>query len=93
MIQEYRSPGSIFHMGRFMAQSTGTIINIYIDPSTLVEPPIDEVDDDTAFGVNEKAVPPKGTEVEIIITALPEKKKEAGDNGEESEKGGPQDEE
>ena len=64
--------GSVFHMGKFMAQATGTIVNLYIDPSTLVEPPIPEVKDDTTFGVHEKVVPPAGTKVEIIITALPE---------------------
>jgi len=63
--------GSMFHMGRFMAQSTGTIVNVFIDPSTLVEPPIPEVEDDTAFGVYEKGFPPIGTEVEVIFTALP----------------------
>jgi hypothetical protein len=82
--------GSIFHMGRFMAQSTGTIINIYIDPSTLVEPPIDEVNDDTVFGVYEKAVPPKETPVEIIITALPEEKEKPTDEAGEG-KDGPHD--
>jgi len=66
--------GSVFHTGKFMAQQTGTIINLYTDPSTLVEPPVAEVTDDTAFGVHQKAVPPVGTKVEIIITALPEKK-------------------
>jgi hypothetical protein len=69
--------GSLFHMGKFMAEATGTIVNIYIDPSTLVEPPIPEVEDDTVFGVYEKVVPPIGTQVEIIITALPEEQHEA----------------
>ncbi len=64
--------GSMFHMGRFLAQTTGTIANLYIDPSTLVELPIAEVNDDTVFGVHEQLVPPEGTKVEIIITALPE---------------------
>ena len=66
--------GSMFHMGRFMAETTGTIVNLFVDPSTLVEPPIPEVQDDTVFGVYEKVVPPEGTVVEIIITALPDKK-------------------
>lgn len=74
--------GSMFHMGKFMAQATGTIVNLYVDPSTLVEPPIPEVQDDTVFGVYEKAVPPVGTKVEIIITALPEKQdEETGEEG------------
>ncbi len=68
--------GSMFHMGKFMAQATGTIVNVYVDPSTLVEPPIAEVQDDTVFGVYETVVPPTGTKVEIIITALPEKQDE-----------------
>jgi hypothetical protein len=64
--------GSMFHMGKFMAQATGTIVNVYVDPSTLVEPPIPEVHDDTVFGVHAKVVPPEGTVVELIFTALPE---------------------
>ncbi|MBN1918591.1 MAG: hypothetical protein JW889_11845 [Verrucomicrobia bacterium] len=63
--------GSVFHMNRFMAEATGTIVNLYVDPSTLIEPPIDEIDDDEALGVYEKAVPPQGTKVELIFTLLP----------------------
>jgi hypothetical protein len=66
----------MFHMGKFMAQATGTIVNLYVDPSTLVEPPIPEVQDDTVFGVYEKVAPPVGTKVEVIITGLPEKQDE-----------------
>jgi hypothetical protein len=73
--------GSLFHMGRFLAETTGTIVNIYVDPSTLVELPLPEVEDDTVFGVHEQVVPPEGTKVEIIITVLPEEQAEpqAGD--------------
>jgi hypothetical protein len=67
--------GSMFHMGHFMAQATGTIVNVYTDPSTMVEPPIPEVKDDTVFGVYEKVVPPEGTPVEVIFTVLPEEEK------------------
>jgi len=69
--------GSQFHMNRFMAEATGTIVNLFVDPSTLIEPPIDEIDDDESFGVYEKVVPPQGTKVELIFTLLPEKKDEA----------------
>jgi len=65
--------GSMFHMNRFMAEATGTIVNLYTDPSTLIEPPIDEIDDDEALGVYEKVVPPIGTKVELIFTLVPEK--------------------
>jgi hypothetical protein len=77
--------GSMFHMNRFMAEATGTIANLFVDPSTLIEPPIDEIDDDEAFGVYEKVVPPEGTAVEFIITALPEKDEEPAEDGEETE--------
>ena len=73
--------GSVFHMGKFMAQATGTIVNLYVDPSTLVEPPIPEVRDDTVFGVYGKVVPPEGTAVELIFTALPEKEADTPDEG------------
>jgi len=76
--------GSMFHMGRFLAQTTGTIVNLYIDPSTLVELPIPEVEDDTVFGVYEEVVPPEGTKVEIIITALPEEPADADDDEKET---------
>jgi hypothetical protein len=66
--------GSMFHMNRFMAEATGTIVDLYLDPSTLIEPPIDEIDDDEALGVYEKVVPPIGTKVEMIFTLAPEKK-------------------
>jgi hypothetical protein len=77
--------GSMFDMGRFMAEMTGTIVNVYIDPSTLVEPPIPEVNDDTVFGVYEEVVPPKGTKVEIIFTVLPEAPAESQASDEEAE--------
>lgn len=76
--------GSLFHMGRFLAETTGTIVNIYIDPSTLVDLPLSEVEDDTVFGVYEEVVPPEGTKVEIIITVLPEERAEPQDGDEEA---------
>ena len=63
--------GSIFQEGRFLAQTDGTFAALVTNPSALINNPRKGNDDDQMWGVNEKAVPPVNTPVEIIFKLVP----------------------
>ena len=60
--------GSRTNNGIFMAQATGTLISTYRDPDTIIDNPLPGGADDTIYIVNSQIVPPKGTDVKVIIT-------------------------
>jgi len=61
--------GSMFGAdGQFLAQQQGTFISVVTNPASLINNPRKGNDDDRAWAVNEKAVPPVDTPVEIGIT-------------------------
>jgi hypothetical protein len=59
--------GSRIKSGVFMSQATGTLITTYHDPDTILDNPLPEGKDDTVYISNSQVVPPKGTEVKMII--------------------------
>ncbi len=59
--------GSRMNNGIFMAQGSGTLITTYRDPDAIIDNPLPEGNDDTAYIVNNKIAPPKGTEIKMII--------------------------
>jgi len=59
--------GSRIKSGVFMSQATGTLITTYHDPDTILDNPLPEGGDDTVYISNSQVVPPKGTEVKMII--------------------------
>jgi hypothetical protein len=52
--------------GSFLAEQTGSILGLYVDPGCLVNNPRDGNDDDEIW-VNDPAVPAKGTPVTLIF--------------------------
>jgi hypothetical protein len=60
--------GSSIKNGFFMSQGTGTLITTYHDPYTILDNPLPEGGDDTVYIVNSQLIPPKGTEIKMIIT-------------------------
>lgn len=63
--------GSMFGSeGGFLAQQTGTFASVVTNPAALINNPRTGNNDDTAWAVNEKAVPPVDTPVEIILTFI-----------------------
>ncbi|MEQ1858941.1 MAG: YdjY domain-containing protein [Chthoniobacteraceae bacterium] len=61
--------GSMFGQdGGFLAQQQGLFASVITNPGALINNPRRGNDDDKAWAVNEKAVPPVDTPVEIIIT-------------------------
>ena len=63
--------GSMFHEDRFLAQVEGAFASLVTYPAALINNPRQGSDDDLAWEVNQKAVPPVDTPVEIIITLEP----------------------
>jgi hypothetical protein len=59
--------GSTIRDGRFQAQSDGSIIAIYHDPSALIDNTSKGGDSDKVWSVKEGSVPPVGTPVTISI--------------------------
>jgi hypothetical protein len=59
--------GSRIKNGVFMSQGTGTLITTYHDPDTIIDNPLPEGKDDTVYISNSQIVPPKGTEIKMII--------------------------
>lgn len=59
--------GSRMKNGVFMAQSTGTLIVTYHDPDAIIDNPLPEGKDDTVYISNSQVIPPKGTEIKMII--------------------------
>jgi hypothetical protein len=61
--------GSMFGAdGKFLAQQQGVFICVVTNPASLINNPRKGNDDDRVWAVNEKAVPPVDTPVEIAIT-------------------------
>jgi hypothetical protein len=60
--------GSRIKNGFFMAQGTGSLIATFHDPDTIIDNPFPEGADDTVYIVNSQLIPPKGTEIKMIIT-------------------------
>jgi hypothetical protein len=63
--------GSSFREGRFLAQTEGTFAALVTNPSALINNPRKGNDNDQMWSVNEKAVPPVNTPVEIILKLVP----------------------
>ena len=64
--------GSMFNEGRFLAQLEGAFAALVTYPAALINNPRPGNDDDSIWIVNEKAVPPVKTPVDITIQLLPD---------------------
>ena len=63
--------GSMFSAdGQFLAQQQGVFISVVTNPASLINNPRKGNDDDSGWAVNEKAVPPVDTPVEISIAIV-----------------------
>jgi len=60
--------GSRMSNGAFMAQAVGTLITTFRDPDAIIDNPLPDGADDTAYIVNSQVTPPKGTNIRMIIT-------------------------
>ena len=60
--------GSRMNNGVFMAQAVGTLITTFHDPDAIIDNPLPEGADDTVYIVNSQVIPPKGTNIRMIIT-------------------------
>lgn len=60
--------GSEFAEGKFVPETTGDLIAIYVSPSALINYPGSDNQDDTVWLPFPKRVPAEGTEVTVIIT-------------------------
>jgi hypothetical protein len=61
--------GSMFGQeGGFLAQQTGTFASVVTNPAALINNPRPGNNDDKVWAVNDKAVPPVDTPVEIVFT-------------------------
>ena len=67
--------GSKWAGKRFGAGIEGSLIVTYHDPLGILELSLEEVNDDIWYVVNDKAVPPVGTKVELVIQRPPAKDK------------------
>jgi hypothetical protein len=63
--------GSMFSSGKFLAQLEGCLAAVVTNPAALINNPRPGHDDDQVWVVNEKAVPPAETPVEIKIRLEP----------------------
>ena len=63
--------GSMLIEGRFLAQTEGAFVALVTNPSALLNNPRKGNDSDQMWSVNEKAVPPVNTPVEIIFKLIP----------------------
>ena len=59
--------GSYLHEGRFVAEGQGVYAAVNTFPSALINNPRPGANNDKLWFVNQKAVPPVGTEVEFVI--------------------------
>lgn len=59
--------GSIIYKGTFMAQVEKSIVAVYHDPVALINNPLSDGANDEIWYVNEKKVPPLGSDVVVII--------------------------
>jgi hypothetical protein len=63
--------GSMFSNGHFLAQTEGSVGAMVTNPAALINNPRKGNDDDQIWEVNEKAVPPVNSPVQIIIQLTP----------------------
>jgi hypothetical protein len=63
--------GSMFSNGHFLAQTEGSISALVTNPAALINNPRKGNDDDQIWEVNEKAVPPVNSPVQIVIQLTP----------------------
>lgn len=63
--------GSMIHGGRFMAQTSGSVIALYHDPVAIFDNTSPGGDDDRIWFVNQQNIPEVGTPVTITIQAVP----------------------
>lgn len=61
--------GSYFSNGIFAASVNKSLVAVYNDPSAILNNPLPTGGDDNAYEVMTSAVPPVGTEVEIVLRA------------------------
>lgn len=72
---EWIFTGSVILDGVFMAQAEKSIVAVFHDPVAMIDNSLPEGASDEVWFVNEKAVPPVGTEVSVIIQREPKKQK------------------
>ncbi len=63
--------GSLLVEGRFLAQQEGCLAALVVNPGALINNPRKGNDDDRAWAVNAKAIPPLDTPLEVIIQLTP----------------------
>ena len=63
--------GSVVTEDGFMAQRLGQIVTTFHDPFALIDNPLPGGGDDTVYVPNTKEVPPLGTEIIVVIKAVP----------------------
>jgi hypothetical protein len=66
--------GSRVINGTYMADMEGSIITTYHDPFTILDNPLPGGGNDELYVVNHDLVPPKGTQIELIIKAISKNK-------------------
>lgn len=59
--------GSILVEGRFLAQTEGSLAALVVNPGALLNNPRKGNDDDRAWAVNAKTVPPLDTPLEVVL--------------------------
>ncbi len=64
---EWIFAGSRVVNGIFMAQSDKSLVTTYHDPNTILDNPLPEGADDTAYAVNSALVPAEGTKIKVTI--------------------------
>lgn len=62
--------GSMVMQGKFLAQTSGSVMALYHDPAALVDNTDPDGDNDEIWFVNEKTVPPAGTDVVVKISSV-----------------------
>ncbi|HPN39534.1 MAG TPA: YdjY domain-containing protein [Melioribacteraceae bacterium] len=62
--------GSRIENGKFMADINRSLITTYNDIYTIIDNPTEDRNNDEIYFVNKKIIPPKNTDVTIIIKAL-----------------------
>jgi len=62
--------GSRIVDGVFQAQAEGTVITTFHDPATIIDNPLIDGGDDTAYVANPVVLPPVGTAIELSIRVL-----------------------
>jgi hypothetical protein len=61
--------GSVFGRGMFAATVTKSLVAVYADPTAILNNPLSTRGNDTAYTAHEDALPPRGTQVEIVLAA------------------------